>query len=83
MRQIYGKLTAELATHTTPKTVGIDNGFPVVSFRDLVEQVAKLSFLNKDYLLFFKGQKNDYRNKLNNSTFYPTIYKVNIYLNKK
>ena len=36
---------------------------------------AKLSFLNKDFLLFYRGQKNDYRNKANNSTFYPTIYR--------
>lgn len=75
MRQIYGKLTSELLTHTTPKTVGIDIGFPVATFRELVEQVAKLSFLNKDYLLFFRGQKNDYKNKINSSTFYPTIYR--------
>lgn len=75
MRQIYGKLTTELLKHSTPKTVGIENGYPVETFRDLVEQVAKLSFLNKDYLLFFRGQKNDYRNKINNSTFYPTIYR--------
>ncbi len=75
MRKIVGKLTTELLKHTTPKTVGIDNGFPISSFRDLVEQVAKLSFLNKDYLLFFRGQKSDYKNDYNNSTFYPTIYR--------
>lgn len=75
MRKIYGKLPTEILKHSTPKIVGIENGFPVATFRDLVEQVAKLSFLNKDYLLFFRGQKNDYRNKINNSTFYPTIYR--------
>ncbi|HEU4790167.1 MAG TPA: FRG domain-containing protein [Flavobacterium sp.] len=75
MRQIYGKLTNELIEHTTPKTVGIDDAFPINTFRELVEQIAKLSFLNKDYLLFFRGQKNDYRNKIKNSTFYPTIYR--------
>ena len=75
MRKIYGKLTTELSKHTTPKTVGIDAGFPVATYRDLVEQIAKLSFLNKDYLLFFRGQKNDYKNKFNSSTFYPTIYR--------
>lgn len=75
MRKIYGKLTSELSKHTTPKTVGIDAGFPVATYRDLVEQIAKLSFLNKDYLLFFRGQKNDYKTKFNSSTFYPTIYR--------
>ncbi|MDR6159994.1 hypothetical protein QF023_003510 [Chryseobacterium sp. SLBN-27] len=75
MRKIYGKLTAELLKHTTAKTVGIDTGFPITTYRDLVEQIAKLSFLNKDYLLFFRGQKSDYKNKSNSSTFYPTIYR--------
>ena len=75
MRSIVGKLTPEILKHTTPKTVGIDSGFPISTFRQLVEQVAKLSFLNKDYLLFYRGQKNDYRNKANSSTFYPTIYR--------
>jgi len=75
MRQTYGKLTEELLKHTTPKTVGIDNGFYVSTFRHLVEQVAKLSFLNKDFLLFFRGQKSDYKNKIDSSTFYPTIYR--------
>jgi len=75
MRQILGRLTTELARHTTSKTVGQSEGFPVSSFRYLVEQVANLSYLNKDYLLFFRGQKNDYKNTYNNSTFYPTIYR--------
>lgn len=75
MRKIIGKLTPKLARLTSPKTIGADRGVPIVSFRELVEQVARLSFLNKDYLLFFRGQKSDYKNKNNNSTFYPTIYR--------
>lgn len=75
MRQIHGNLTKELRKHTSPKEVGKDLGYSVTTFRKLVEQVAKLAYLNKDYLLFFRGQKNDYRNKANSSTFYPTIYR--------
>tara|TARA_R110002020_G_scaffold75065_6_gene191430 strand:- start:8568 stop:9686 length:1119 start_codon:yes stop_codon:yes gene_type:complete len=75
MRQIYGNLTKELRKHTSPKEVGKHSGYKVTTFRKLVEQVAKLAYLNKDYLLFYRGQKNDYRNKANNSTFYPTIYR--------
>lgn len=77
MRQIFGKLTSELYKHTTPKTVGKDSGYRVKTFRELVEQVAKLSHRNKDYLLFYRGQKNDYKNKAGVSTFYPTIYRGN------
>jgi hypothetical protein len=31
--------------------------------------------LNKDHLLFFRGQSKDYRHKAGASTFYPTIYR--------
>lgn len=75
MRQVFGKLTKELNKHTNPKEVGKNDGFVIDTYRELVEQVAKLSYLNKDHLLFFRGQKSDYKNKANKSTFYPTIYR--------
>lgn len=76
MRQVTGAvLTQELTKHTSIKDVAADNGFPVKSYRELVEQVAKLSYLNKDHLLFFRGQGSDYKNKAGKSTFYPTIYR--------
>lgn len=75
MRQIYGTLTEEIKRHTSTKDVAADSGYPVSTYRELVEQVAKLSYLNKDYLLFFRGQANDYKNKAGKSTFYPTIYR--------
>ena len=75
MRQIIGNLSKELSQHTTSKTVGKDPGFKINSFRELVEHTAKLSYENKDYLLFYRGQKNDYQNKAGVSTFYPAIYR--------
>jgi len=51
------------------------DAYPVSSYRELVEQVARLSFLNKDYLLFYRGQGLDFRNRANASTFYPAIYR--------
>jgi len=68
-------LTKELQKHTSTKKVAKDGGYFVKTFRELVEQVAKLSYLNKDYLLFFRGQSNDYKSKAGKSTFYPTIYR--------
>lgn len=75
MRSILGRLTSELHNHTNPKDVGKDEGFSINTYRELVEQVAKLAYLNKDHLLFFRGQKSDYKNKADKSTFYPTIYR--------
>jgi len=51
------------------------NAFDIQTYYDLVEKVAKISYLNKDYLLFFRGQRNDHLNKAGASTFYPTIYR--------
>lgn len=75
MRQIHGTLTEELKSYTSTKDVATSSGYPVRTYRELVEQVAKLSYLNKDFLLFFRGQTNDYKNKAGKSTFYPTIYR--------
>jgi hypothetical protein len=75
MRQITGILTKELNQHTNARDVAKDKGYYIKTYRELVEQVAKLAYLNKDYLLFFRGQSNDYKNKADKSTFYPTIYR--------
>lgn len=75
MRNIKGVLTNELKNHTSNRTVGKDAGYKVHTFRGLVENVAKLAYTNKDYLLFFRGQSSDYKNSNGNSTFYPTIYR--------
>jgi uncharacterized protein YutE (UPF0331/DUF86 family) len=47
----------------------------VTTFRSLMEQVARLAYANKDYLLFFRGQSTDYKNKAGASSFYPSIYR--------
>ena len=69
------KITDELKTVIDPKNIAGSEPFKVKTFRELVENVAKLSYLNKDYLLFFRGQGNDYKNRAGNSTFYPSIYR--------
>ena len=76
MRDIKGKLPQELlndsdsdaAIYTTPAYV-------VKTYRELMELAAKLAYINKDHLLFFRGQDNDYKNKAGSSTFYPNIYR--------
>ncbi|OFY09294.1 MAG: hypothetical protein A2X11_01980 [Bacteroidetes bacterium GWE2_42_24] len=49
--------------------------FLVKTFRQLVEHTARLSYKNKDHLLFYRGQTQDYINKANSSAFYPSIYR--------
>lgn len=96
MREIKGiQVTKELKEHFEEKTgeeiksrnietkeIAETEGYYITTYRDLVEQVANLSYINKEYLLFFRGQKEDYK-KANSrkSTFYPTIYRD--YLSEK
>ena len=76
MRQITPELTPELLKHFKDKNrIASAKAYKVNSYRELVEQTAGLSFLNKDYLLFFRGQKHDHKNRVGSSTFYPTIYR--------
>lgn len=75
MREITGQLTADLAEHYGSQLPSKADAYDISSFKDLVHHVARLSCLNKDHLLLFRGQNNDYLNKSNSSTFYPTIYR--------
>ena len=75
MRAIEGTLTKTLQEFIGDRSVGKSEPFQVQTYRKLMDQVANLAFLNKDYLLFFRGQANDYRNRAKASTFYPSIYR--------
>jgi hypothetical protein len=50
-------LTAELMKVIDPKNIAGGTAYKVNTFRELVENVAKLSYLNKDYLLFYRGKE--------------------------
>lgn len=82
MRGIEGRITERLATVVDEKDVASGDGFPVKTYRELVEYCAALAYLNKDYLLFFRGQGVDFKNKNDKSTFYPSVYRGD-YLQKR
>jgi uncharacterized protein YutE (UPF0331/DUF86 family) len=75
MREDKPKLTPELARHSDLVSIGRATPYSVNTYRELVEHIAHLSYLNKDNLLFFRGQTQDYHNKAGVSTFYPSIYR--------
>ena len=75
MRKIEPTLTENITRHIGSEPVGKASPYLVETYRELVEQVACLSYLNKDQLLFFRGQTQDLRNKAGVSTFYPSIYR--------
>lgn len=75
MREITGVPTQELKDFLGGQEVSKADAFPVSSFSKLMYHISRLSFLNKDYLLFFRGQGADYKNKAGASTLYPSIYR--------
>jgi hypothetical protein len=83
MRRIEGQITEEIAQFIGHKPLDKADAFPVSTYRQLVEHVAKLAYLNKDYLLFFRGQGVDYRNRTGASTIYPAIYRGDYVLQKE
>lgn len=78
MRHIEGRISEEMKNHVEEKNIAGSEGLYVDRFGKLVEYTASLAYLNKDHLLFYRGQGNDYRNKGNKSTFYPSIYRGDV-----
>lgn len=75
MQPIKGTLPRDLADLVGDTPVAKAPPVPVATFRELMEHIARLSYVNKDYLLFFRGQAADYKNKVGASSFYPSIYR--------
>lgn len=76
MRKIIPELTEEISKLTSPETVAKDEAIEVSNYRELRKHIAQLSYANKDCILFYRGQKEDYKNvKSGKSTFYPTLYR--------
>ena len=50
------------------------NGHEVFSYLDLAKKVAELQFLNRDYVLLFRGQEDDHRIN-NRTTLKPSLFR--------
>lgn len=75
MRSIVGQLTPEIAAIVGDQPIAKAPPIQVASFRELMQNVARLAYSNKDHLLFFRGQATDHKNKARASSFYPSIYR--------
>jgi hypothetical protein len=78
MRDIVPKLTSELQAHCGDDPVWRARPFEMSTFRGLVEAVAKLSYINRDEFIFFRGQNKDYQSRAGGSTLYPAIYRGDV-----
>lgn len=76
MRKIEPTLTKDLRRlDYNPKKLSSLEPLFIDRYTKLVEYTAKLAYQNKDYLLFFRGQRQDFKSKAGTSTFYPSIYR--------
>jgi uncharacterized protein YutE (UPF0331/DUF86 family) len=75
MRETSPQLPNTLSQHVGIHDLERAQAYWVDTYDNLLKIVARLAYANRDHLLFFRGQGNDYRNKGNASTFYPTIYR--------
>jgi len=56
MQSIRPQLTEELLKHTHGRHIWRVPAFEIANYRDLVEHVARLSYANRNQLVFFRGQ---------------------------
>ena len=75
MQPIKGTLPRDLAEQLGELSAAKAAPIDAPTYRTLMEHIARLSYVNKDYLLFFRGQSTDYKNKVGASSFYPSIYR--------
>ncbi|WP_114953818.1 FRG domain-containing protein [Sphingosinicella terrae] len=62
--------------HALPRrcsAVRRSEGHQVADFMDLATKVAELQFLNRDYVLLFRGQTGDHKNRSRNTSLKPSI----------
>lgn len=65
----------------TVNKIRASEGFPVRTFRQLMDEVANVTLSNKNYEMYYRGQTNDYKNnqakfykgRTPKTTVYPTI----------
>jgi len=76
--RVFSHVSLELDTEkkSTNKEVRSTPGQIVYSFQELTQKIAKISYYNPEYNLFFRGQNNDYtKGKNKESVIIPTFYR--------
>lgn len=66
---------SKVATKVDCTEIRKDAGLRVESYLELARLVAELQFLNRDHVLLFRGQSNDYKNLQRNTTLKPSLFR--------
>lgn len=72
-QSIWSFAAGATATRLTCSSIRKGPAHRVRSYMDLATKVAELQFRNRDYVLMFRGQQADHRNRLNFTSLKPTL----------
>jgi hypothetical protein len=61
------------AQYTTVSDIRGSSGYPVNTFKKLVELTGQIAIRNRQFDMFFRGQKEDHKDKNSRSIIYPSI----------
>lgn len=67
---------AEKAEQTSNTRVRKDIGRLVENYLDLAQKIAELQYRNRDYVLMFRGQATDYKNRQSNTSLRPSMFRT-------
>lgn len=71
------------ARPATNHTIRAGDGHEVTTYFDLAKKVAELQFRNREHVLLFRGQKQDYRTTRNNSMLKASIFRLDVNMDPK
>lgn len=75
-RELTDLTSLQINNKSGKSNLGGGDGITLNHYSQLVNEVAELSFMNHENMLFFRGQSKDYKKlNSNNTTLYPSIYR--------
>lgn len=66
---------ADKAEQASNTRVRKNRGRLVENYLDLAQKIAELQYRNRDYVLMFRGQARDYKNRQSNTSLRPSMFR--------
>ncbi|WP_160144137.1 FRG domain-containing protein [Chryseolinea soli] len=60
---------------TSVAQIRTSSGYPVATFRQLLDEVAFVTINNRNFEMFFRGQREDHKDRLKKTKIYPSIFR--------
>ena len=75
IRKVWSHLSSDNEEISSNKDIRKSDPLEVTRFRLLVKEIAEISFHNPEWSLYFRGQSEDYKDRIGLSSLYPSIYR--------